>query len=499
MPIYSIASAVEYKGKLGIGCNGGRSLLYKLSGDLKYFKGLTTSCPGLNIVVMGRKTWFSIPQENRPLKGRVNIVLTKDRGLINHRDWKTCCRQKGLSETKPYFMTFETLCEMYERSSPKPNLFIIGGGEIYQLFVQSVMRPAKVYLTQIFPRAGPCVVPDTFMEPLPDYYKLTSVSEKMVDVKENGVEYRFLAYTLNESTENRNEAGYLNLIKRVLSRGRSREDRTGVGTIGTFGETLRFDISHQFPLLTTKRVPWKHVIEELLWFLRGDTDSKILNEKGVKIWNGNSSREFLDGRGLKYAEGVCGPIYGWQWRFFGAKYSQAFSDTRHLDTSKLGGIDQLEWVVNELKTNPWSRRIVMSCWNPSDFDKMALLPCHYTVQFYVREHEHTRYLDCCFNMRSTDVGLGLPFNIASYAALTYILAIKTDMKPGELVYCGGDVHIYKTHIEALTDQTNRSPISQPILLLDPSIKTKRWHEIQVSDFEVVGYFPHPPVKMKMAV
>lgn len=493
MKVYAIASVVENKGKLGIGCNGGQSLMYTLKDDMRYFKQLTTSCPGLNVVVMGRKTWFSIPQERRPLKGRINIVLTRKCHLINYRP--SCFTNTSLTklrEGQPHFMTFESLCNLLNQtqSNPATNVFVIGGGEIFGLIHH--LRPHKVYLTQI---EAQDVYPDTFMD-LPECYALTSASERIIDEK-CGVGYRFLTYTRSRA---RNwEEGYVNLVRKILSSGTDREDRTGVGTKSVFGETLRFDISHSFPLLTTKRVPWKHVIEELLWFLRGDTDAKILQEKGVKIWNGNSSRAFLDSRGLEYAEGICGPIYGWQWRFFGAMYSETLSDTRNLDTSNMAGVDQLEWVVNELKTNPWSRRILMSCWNPCDFDKMALLPCHYSVQFYVRQDGNARYLDCCFNMRSTDVGLGLPFNIASYAALTYILALKTDMQPGELVYCGGDVHIYNTHIDALKEQICREPRAAPILLLDPSIKTKRWNEIEVSDFDLLGYFPHPPIKMNMAI
>jgi thymidylate synthase len=191
--------------------------------------------------------------------------------------------------------------------------------------------------------------------------------------------------------------------------------------------------------------------------------------------------------------------YGWQWRFFGAKYSHAFSDTSKINTSKIGGFDQLEYVIRELKENPMGRRALMSYWNPPDFDKMVLPPCHYSCQFYVEERNNERYLNCHFTMRSTDVFLGLPFNIFSYAVLTYIIAIKCNMKPGTLVYTGGDVHIYKNHIDQVEEQLTRTMRPLPKLIVNKDVEYKDFSEISITDFDVVGYFPHPPIKAPMAV
>lgn len=292
---------------------------------------------------------------------------------------------------------------------------------------------------------------------------------------------------------------YLSLCDMILARGMHRSDRTGVGTISLFGRQLRVDLKNGFPLLTTKRIPWKHVIEELLWFLRGDTDSKILEDKGVTIWKGNTSREFLDTKGLTHLrEGVIGKGYGWQWRFFGAEYDQSFADTSRTGLRPRDGFDQIHYIINEIKTNPTSRRILMCTWNPCDLDKAALPPCHYACQFYVSEN---RYLNCMFSMRSTDVALGLPFNMASYAALTMIIAKKCGLEYGHLVFSGGDVHIYRSNIDGIRTQMTRYNLARPLptLLLNDAIVEKDFEDITISDFELVGYFPHPAIRMEMAV
>jgi thymidylate synthase len=242
------------------------------------------------------------------------------------------------------------------------------------------------------------------------------------------------------------------------------------------------------------------MVEELLWFCRGDTDAKILQKKGIKIWDGNTSREFLDNRGLyHYDEGILGAGYGWQIRFQGAKYSQNFADTSKCDTSLIGGFDQLAYIENLLKTDPFSRRIMMCYWNPSDFDKTALLPCHYSIQFYVTEEKGERYLSSHFIMRSNDVFLGNPVNISSYSVLTYILALKCNMKPKELVYSCSDTHIYRNHITQVKEQLSRTCMPFPKLKLDDSIKNKDWPDITINDFELIGYFSHPSIKAPMAI
>jgi thymidylate synthase len=505
MSINIIVNVTKYKGKLAIGSNN--ELLTKIPEDLKLFKSITTNNKNVldknvldknvldkNVVVMGRKTWYSLPINNRPLKNRINIVITNNKELIKKNSIKFrynfMYRFLKTSDitSDVYFFNMEQFNLFYKYLTPV--VYVIGGSMIYNEFFK-LYRPESVYLTESILNVN-SITPDTFFEPLGKEYMLEKVSERKFYGR---VEYRFLKYKLINN--NFNEDEYLNLCQRVLSDGTRRDDRTETGTISKFGDRLEFDISDNVPLLTTKRVPWKSVIHELLWFTRGDTDATILSNNGVRIWDGNTSREFLDKRGLfHYPVGTLGPLYGWSMRFFGAKYSSAFSDTSNYDTSKIGGVDQIDYIIKEIKNNPTSRRILMSYWNPLDFDKMVLNPCHYSVQFYVNNDGR---LDCLFNMRSSDVFLGLPFNIFSYTVLTYIIACKCDLRPGKLIYVGGDVHIYKNHIEQIREQLSRNVRSAPKLIINQDIKYKEFSEITIDDFEIVGYYPHPSINGVMAI
>ena len=503
MTINLISCVANYKNKLAIGRNNG--LLFRLKEDLEFFRKITSESLSKdsklhkNVLLMGRKTWFSIPRERRPLKNRINLVLTNDKDLLNLSRFPGYSFNPKFDKTV-YFLTYKQFVSFYKITNA--NVFVIGGNQIYNLFLNNskdYLIPSKVYLTEVYDyKPEKSLEPDVFMDNLRQNYKLISYSEKKRD-NSSDLSFRFLEYR-NFPGYKSEENKYLDLAKYVIENGNVRPDRTGVGTTSIFGNQLHFDISECVPLLTTKRVPWKHCIEELLWFMRGDTDAKILQNKGVKIWDGNTSREFLDSRGLyHYEPGILGAGYGWQWRFFGGKYSQAFANTKDLDTSKIGGFDQLEYVIDLLKTDPFSRRIMMCYWNPPDFEKTALLPCHYSVQFYVEERDNQKYLCCLFNMRSNDFLLGNPFNIFSYAVLTYIISMKCDMKPGKLIYSGGDIHIYNNHIEQINEQLSRDPRPLPKLKLNPDVKTKRIQDISIDDFEVIGYFPHPFIKAPMAV
>ena len=776
MQIYLIACVASYKNGLAIGRNGG--LLFRVREDLMNFKELTSTYDrGLyqNVVVMGRKTWFSLPRSSRPLPDRLNLILTRDPDLLALSPFPKLYNMlpnftKNLKR-HVYFVTEKQL-KWFLSQKEDTTVFAIGGSHVYQMFLEQYL-PLRLFLTHIQnynPERG--FEPDTYFPHIPDAYKL----DKYSDVKEdNGTRYRFLEYAYN-NTHATGEHLYTDLLSRVLRKGTQRGDRTGVGTISIFGEQLHFDISESVPLFTTKRVAWKHVIHELLWFLRGDTDNKILQANGVKIWDQNTSREFLDNRGLTtYKEGILGPGYGWQMRFFGAEYSQAFSNTRVLDTKKIGGFDQIQYILDLLKTDPFSRRIMMSYWNPSDFHKTALLPCfprgtrvltrrgyksvqdvmaddyllthkgnwkpivniqktlakmsplvkiylkdspsipimstpehpfyvkdkycensrpfwcnaedldhkrhllvmkinnksitpnvsmstlyvcgivwgsggtvfkgvsgivmeivnkhleqlqdtelilqftnnkipewvqdapveylvhfirgvdathvyknytytletiaacyqlqrvysklgfrtnikrqnqrqflftiehgitesnldyffreitecykvqggmdvynfevaddnsyiventivhncHFSCQFYVEIDQHLqKHLSCHFTMRSNDLFLGFPFNIFSYTVLTYILAMKTGMKPKKLVYTGGDVHVYTNHLQQVRTQLLRDPRPLPKLHVNPDVYHKDFNQIDITDFDVIGYFPHPSIKADMAV
>ncbi len=251
---------------------------------------------------------------------------------------------------------------------------------------------------------------------------------------------------------------------------------------------MRFDLTREFPLLTTKKVFFKGVVEELLWFIKGSTDSNLLSEKGVKIWDVNGSREYLSSIGLPEREqGDLGPVYGFQWRHFGAEYKDKNSNYENQ------GIDQLSWVINQIRTNPSSRRIIINSWNVKDIPKMALPPCHVMCQFIITSDNK---LNCILYQRSADVGLGIPFNIASYSLLTCMISSITNLTPGEFVHHMGDTHIYKEHILALQEQIKRKPYSFP------SLKIRKRNEIDeftFEDFELINYRSHPRLEMKLIV
>ncbi|CAI5440147.1 unnamed protein product [Caenorhabditis angaria] len=252
---------------------------------------------------------------------------------------------------------------------------------------------------------------------------------------------------------NRDEHNYLNQVAKIIEFGSSRGDRTGTGTISIFGMQSRYSLRDDtIPLLTTKRVYWKGVVEELLWFISGETDGKKLSAKNVKIWERNGDREFLDKLGFtEREEGDLGPVYGFQWRHFGAKYIDCHTNYEGQ------GVDQLAEVIRQIKEEPDSRRIILSAWNPKDLDQMVLPPCHTMCQFYVNNGE----LSCQLYQRSGDMGLGVPFNLASYGLLTHMIAHITNLKAGELVHTLGDAHVYSNHIDALQIQLEREPFAFP--------------------------------------
>ncbi|KAL3455829.1 thymidylate synthase [Aspergillus heterothallicus] len=310
------------------------------------------------------------------------------------------------------------------------------------------------------------------------------------------------------------EYQYLDLVREILETGEKRPDRTGTGTISIFApRPLKFKLNDNgspiLPLLTTKRVFTRAVIAELLWFIQGNTSSHALSQAGVKIWDGNGSREFLDRVGLSHREeGDLGPVYGFQWRHFGAEYVDAKTDY----TDK--GVDQLAHIIHKLRTDPYDRRMILSAWNPKDIPSMALPPCHMFAQFYVSypqgaaaasdddsTEEKTKpqgHLHCQLYQRSCDMGLGVPFNIASYALLTHMIAHVCELVPGSLTHVMGDAHVYLDHVDALKTQLEREPRAFPQLEI-PREKGGSIDGWQVGDFVIKGYEPHGPIPMKMSV
>ena len=261
---------------------------------------------------------------------------------------------------------------------------------------------------------------------------------------------------------------YQDLLERIVSEGVEKRDRTGTGTLSVFGHQMRFNLERGFPMLTTKRLPLKAIVHELLWFLKGDTNIKYLHDHGVTIWD-----EWAD------ANGDLGPVYGQQWR------SWPVADGR--------SIDQIANVVDMIKRNPDSRRLMVTAWNPADVEKMALPPCHCLFQFYVANGK----LSCQLYQRSADVFLGVPFNIASYALLTMMVAQVTGLNLGEFVHSFGDAHLYSNHLEQARLQLTRAPRSLPTMKINPDVKDI--FSFRYEDFELVGYDPHPHIKAEVAV
>ncbi len=290
------------------------------------------------------------------------------------------------------------------------------------------------------------------------------------------------------------EPGYLQLLKDVLDNGENRADRTGTGTRSLFApDPLRFDISECIPLYTTKKVPWKTVMKELLWFLKGHTDATLLQKQGVHIWDGNTSESFLRQRGLSYAPGILGPGYGWQWRRFGATYDESMAASDDISST---GVDQIAYIEHLLKTDKHSRRIYMNSWNAKDLDQMALVPCHVSCQFHVDANDG---LSAHVYIRSNDLFLGNPFNVFSYGVLAHILALRSGLKPKELIVSFGDAHIYLDHIPQVKEQLKRCTYPLPTLMVADRIKTLDFKDMTVEDFVVNDYKHHPILKACMSV
>ncbi|GLU02878.1 hypothetical protein SLE2022_201110 [Rubroshorea leprosula] len=494
---------------LGIGKDG--KLPWKLPSDLRFFKEitLTTSDSGKkNAVIMGRKTWESIPHGHRPLPGRLNVVLTRSGSfdIATAENVVICGSMTSalqLLAASPYCLSIE-------------KVFVIGGGQIFREALNAPDCDA-IHFTEI----EISIDCDTFM-PVID----SSVFQPWYSsfpVVENNIRYSFMTYVrvrnsvvecLNQNNDeisdqkpdtdkfevkkfsflpkmifqSHEEYLYLRMVQDIIDNGTLKDDRTGTGTLSKFGCQLRFNLRKTFPLLTTKKVFWRAVVEELLWFISGSTSAKVLQEKGIHIWDGNASREYLDSVGLtEREEGDLGPVYGFQWRHFGARYTDMHADY----TGQ--GFDQLLDVIDKIKNKPDDRRIILSAWNPSDLKLMALPPCHMFAQFYVANGE----LSCQMYQRSADMGLGVPFNIASYALLTNMIAHVCDLVPGDFIHVIGDAHVYCTHVRPLQEQLQKLPKPFPILKINP--EKKNIDSFVASDFKLIGYDPHQKIVMKMAV
>jgi len=287
------------------------------------------------------------------------------------------------------------------------------------------------------------------------------------------------------------EYQYLSLLKNIITKGVKEKGRNGI-THTQIGGMMRFSLeNNSIPLMTTKKLAWRVCLKELLWFMNGDTDNRLLQKENVKIWNGNATREFLDSRGLNHlSENDLGPVYGHQWRFWNSKYHN--SNTNYTGR----GIDQLQNIVDGIneskKSGESSRRLIMTAWNPEQIDEMALPPCHVLSQFHITEGNK---LSCTLYQRSADMGLGVPFNVASYSFLTHVLAKHCDLEAKEFVHFIGNAHIYDDHVVSLEEQIIKEPFHPPVLTIKE--KKNKIEDYEINDFKIINYKYHKPIKMVM--
>jgi thymidylate synthase/dihydrofolate reductase len=502
--------------------------------DLRYFREKTRG----HIVLMGYNTWLSIGR--KPLSGRINLVVSERhydevtahaRGIYGalsmaeiEESHDRYCRERN---TKPAPLhAFRTLddavaygCRLENMAAegcyPELTCFIIGGQRIYREYLQNY-RPSQSYIN-IIPGEYGC---DTFFphELLPPAGRDTHVSYKYV--KAESWPYADIVEFRHYVTSNPDEECYLANFNLLLQNGSHKRDRTGVGTISYFSPPdLQFSLLDDvLPVLTTKRVAFKTLAKELLWFISGSTDSKVLESQGVNIWRGNTSRQFLDSRGLThYPEGELGPGYGFQWRRCGEVYEPPEPSTTPVgaarppepSTTPVGAarpparppVDQLKELIRLLHEDPDSRRMIMTAWNPVDLPKMALPPCHILLQLWTRmDQEGQRYLSGKLYQRSADSFLGVPFNISSYALLLHILARITGMKAERLICTYGDYHIYNNHIEQVRKQSSRKPRPSPRIKFSERVQNGfDIDQLTLDDFQLLGYLPHNGIMATMAV
>ncbi len=504
-------------------CGVDNELPWKCPEDMAHFREVTTRVSKnngsesdyemKNAVVMGYNTFRSI---GKYLPGRYNFIIDRDSEVkaegFEFNEDQLHYHVASLGDA------LKILHLDYRLSLFVQNAFIIGGGAIFNEFFEKYMYDYYIqhmYITKM----GVKIDMNSLKEKKITYFPFHKAFQKSVKTNnidslkgcshlyndcwhlrsvrkssESGNEYRIYdgLDVLGYNFEN-DERNYLQLIYNVLHDGTVCNDRTGVGTISTFGNQIRFSLKGgTLPLLTTKKMFARGVIEELLWFLRGESDSKTLEEKGVNIWKGNTSRAFLDKLGLTdYAEGEGGPIYGHQFRHFGGKWVMDESGHRVVVE---GGVDQVEEVLYLLREDPNSRRILINLWNPVDLEKMALPPCHMTYQFRVYHGK----LSCSMYQRSCDTFLGLPFNICSTALMTHLFAHLTGLVADEIIISIGDTHIYQNHVAQVKEQLKRTPYCFPKVEIKKRGQ-KSVEDYKVDDFVIMGYESHDAIQGVMAV
>jgi dihydrofolate reductase/thymidylate synthase len=432
--------------------------------DMSYFKNKTTEGDYVNFVIMGRKTWNSIPKKFRPLPGRRNIVLSR---TLEEDEEENYIVQRSMRELLKY-------CDKQRKKKDykKSRYFVIGGAEIYKQFLDLEIV-SKIWHTKFFDRYE-C---DTFLEE--KYFEqFEQSSDTYFSCGKPDLTFYELIYT------NKQEKHYLEHVQNILDNGKWRNNRTGEPTISLFSPNqLRFNIrNHRFPLLTTKACWFKGIFEELKMYISGNSDSKYLEDQGINVWQGNTTREFLDNKGLKhYKEGDMGPSYSFNFRHFSADY-------KGCEKNYTGqGFDQVKYCIDLIKNNPMSRRILISLWDPSKLDEMALPPCMFQYQFYV--DLETDELSCFARLRSSDTFLGLPWNIGTVALFTHMMARECGKKTGDIIISIGDAHLYKNQIKVVKKQLERTANNFPVLFFketDKSIFDMKFKDIELLCYKNCG-------------
>lgn len=449
----------------GISKNG--EIPWKSQSAATFFRD-TTMGRGRNAVIMGRVTYEKIPPEFRPLEKRHCVVISRTWNHTDHPEITVC----------PSLL--DALILLGGTRKSYDDVIIAGGEQLYHEALDKFMYLCKrVYITrfktdyncnQFFPAD-----------------KVAGYGYFNDEQKTRDFTRLFIAPNVNHQ-----EMQYLEGLERIINEGAPRADRTGTGTVSIFGMSMEFDISTHLPVITTKKVNYGNIIKELLFFISGSSDTKKLAAQDVHIWDANTSREALDSLDLhEYEEGDMGPMYGHQWRHWGAPYEGA--DENYNDA----GIDQLENVIESIRTDPFSRRHIISSWNVEQLPEMCLNPCHVLCQFYVSSDR--KKLDCMLYQRSADMFLGVPYNIVSYSVLTYMIAHITNLKPGRLIHMMGDAHVYSNHINAVKKQIARTPQPQPTMRFRGASRIHEIDDFKFSSFIIEDYSSWPHISGKMAV
>lgn len=473
----------KVKNKGGIGFKN--NLPWTYSKDLKHFKKLTTytEFPNKqNCVIMGRNTWQSM--NHKPLKNRINVVVTSKNFQCNETHFV-----KSINEGLQFANDNKNI----------DKIWVIGGSKIYnQCFHHHKLD--KIYLTKISPKDENFKC-DTFIN-LPELITLDKqiIKDEMIHKNLNSIDDSTecllcdVEFSVNKKKDNC-EKQYLSLLEKIMKEGIEKKSRNGI-TKSVINQQLKFDLENGFPLLTTKKMYWKGIAEELLFFLRGDTDTTKLEKQGIKIWKGNTNRDFLDKMNfINYPDGQMGPMYGYQWRSFNKLFLPNIQDMEIMEiNSDNSGIDQLSELINQIKKNPTSRRLLMTNYNPLQVKEGVLYPCHSLIlQFLVYENK----LHVNMYQRSADVFLGLPFNIASTSLLLCIISKLTNYQPGTVTLNVGDCHIYKEHFDAVNKQLDRFGFKLPSLDFPDFNTISEVENSCYKDYNLIDYICHSPIKANM--